>query len=102
VTEPYVPTWRDVALCRQVDPERFFPEKGESVKAAKRVCAACPVTTACLDYAMRRPAGQDFGIWGGLSERERKALRKQACKPATVTPLPTPVVATDAQRRAAA
>ena len=67
--------WQVDALCAQTDPEAFFPEKGGSTRDAKKVCAACTVRSECLDYAL----GNDerFGIWGGLSERERRKLRKR-------------------------
>lgn len=68
--------WQDRALCAQTDPEAFFPEKGGSTREAKKVCLSCPVRAECLDYAL----GNDerFGIWGGLSERERRKLKKRA------------------------
>ena len=69
-------SWQTDALCAQTDPEAFFPEKGGSTRDAKRVCDACPVQTACLDYAMSKD--EKFGIWGGLSERERRRLRRLA------------------------
>lgn len=69
-------SWQADALCAQTDPEAFFPEKGGSTRDAKRVCNECPVREACLDYAMEND--ERFGIWGGLSERERRRLRKQA------------------------
>lgn len=68
--------WQAEALCAQTDPEAFFPEKGGSTRDAKRVCSACPVREECLKYAMDND--ERFGIWGGLSERERRRLRKQA------------------------
>lgn len=68
--------WQADALCAQTDPEAFFPEKGGSTRDAKRVCNECPVREACLDYAMEND--ERFGIWGGLSERERRRLRKQS------------------------
>lgn len=67
-------TWQTDALCAQTDPEAFFPEKGGSTRDAKRVCSACPVRDECLDYAMAHD--EKFGIWGGLSERERRRLRR--------------------------
>ena len=67
--------WRDLALCAQTNPESFFPDKGESPRPAKRVCAACEVRAECLQYALDR--GERFGVWGGLSERERRALARQ-------------------------
>lgn len=68
--------WQAEALCAQTDPEAFFPEKGGSTRDAKRVCGVCPVRKECLKYAMDND--ERFGIWGGLSERERRRLRKQA------------------------
>jgi WhiB family redox-sensing transcriptional regulator len=65
--------WMAEGLCGQTDPEMFFPEKGGSTKNAKKVCQACPVRAECLDYALA--GDQRFGIWGGLSERERRRLR---------------------------
>lgn len=66
--------WVADALCAQTDPEIFFPEKGGSTDAAKRVCGACDVTAECLAYALR--TGQEHGIWGGLSRMERRALSR--------------------------
>jgi WhiB family transcriptional regulator, redox-sensing transcriptional regulator len=68
--------WQVDALCAQTDPEAFFPEKGGSTRDAKKVCSACTVRSECLEYAL----GNDerFGIWGGLSERERRRLRKRS------------------------
>ena len=67
--------WQTDALCAQTDPEAFFPEKGGSTRDAKHVCEACPVSGQCLDYAMTND--EKFGIWGGLSERERRRLRRR-------------------------
>ena len=61
------------ALCAQTDPEVFFPEKGGSSRAAKRVCAACPIRRRSRDVALANPALE--GIWGGTTTRERRALR---------------------------
>ena len=68
--------WQAEALCAQTDPEAFFPEKGGSTRDDERVCGVCPVREECLQYAMDND--ERFGIWGGLSERERRRLRKQA------------------------
>jgi WhiB family redox-sensing transcriptional regulator len=65
--------WRELAACRGIDLAVFFPERGESAGTARRVCAACPVRQACLDYAITNRISH--GIWGGLTERERRALR---------------------------
>lgn len=67
--------WQDLALCAQTDPEAFFPEKGGSTREAKRVCAACEVRDECLEYALAND--ERFGIWGGLSERERRKLKRR-------------------------
>jgi WhiB family redox-sensing transcriptional regulator len=53
----------------------FFPERGESVKEAKAVCTGCPVRAECLEYALDNQ--EKFRIWGGLSERGRRQLRRQ-------------------------
>lgn len=68
--------WQVDALCAQTDPEAFFPEKGGSTRDAKKVCSSCNVRSECLDYALEND--ERFGIWGGLSERERRRLRKRA------------------------
>jgi WhiB family transcriptional regulator, redox-sensing transcriptional regulator len=68
--------WQADALCAQTDPEAFFPEKGGSTRDAKKVCGACNVRSQCLEYALAND--ERFGIWGGLSERERRRLRKRA------------------------
>lgn len=69
-------SWQDRALCAQTDPEAFFPEKGGSTREAKRVCTGCEVRSECLDYALAHD--ERFGIWGGMSERERRKLKKRA------------------------
>jgi WhiB family redox-sensing transcriptional regulator len=68
--------WQDRALCAQTDPEAFFPEKGGSTRDAKRVCVGCDVRSECLDYALAND--ERFGIWGGLSERERRKVKRRA------------------------
>ncbi len=65
--------WRADALCAQTDPEAFFPEKGGSTRDAKRICTSCEVRSQCLEYALERD--ERFGIWGGMSERERRRLK---------------------------
>ena len=67
-------SWMDRGLCAEVDPELHFPEKGGSARAAKRVCRACTVRAECLDYALG-VGDRLYGVWGGLSERERRPLR---------------------------
>ncbi|QQM66987.1 WhiB family transcriptional regulator [Actinomyces weissii] len=68
--------WQERALCAQTDPESFFPEKGGSTREAKQVCHSCPVSQECLEYALAND--ERFGIWGGLSERERRKLKRRA------------------------
>lgn len=68
------PPWVDRALCAQTDPEAFYPEKGGSTQQAKAVCARCPVSAECADYALAND--ERFGIWGGLSERERRRINR--------------------------
>ena len=68
------PTWLDFALCAETDPEAFFPEKGGSVREAKAVCRNCEVRAQCLEYALEND--ERFGIWGGLSERERRRVKR--------------------------
>jgi len=65
-------SWVDEALCAQTDPDAFFPDGGGSVKQAKKVCAKCPVVEDCLQWALS--TNERFGVWGGKSERERRAL----------------------------
>ena len=75
--------WQDVSACKGMDPTLFFgPEHPETVKekrdreeAAKAVCDTCPVKQACLEYALE--AREGYGIWGGLTELERKALLRR-------------------------
>ena len=67
--------WQERALCAQTDPEAFFPEKGGSTREAKKVCTGCDVRSECLEYALAHD--ERFGIWGGLSERERRKLKRR-------------------------
>jgi WhiB family transcriptional regulator, redox-sensing transcriptional regulator len=67
--------WQERANCLGVDPDLFFPERGASTKEAKAVRGGCEVKTECLEYALRH--GEKFGIWGGMSERERRRIRRQ-------------------------
>lgn len=67
--------WHDQANCLGVDPDLFFPERGASTREAKEVCRGCVVRVDCLEFALQN--GEKFGIWGGLSERERRRIRRQ-------------------------
>lgn len=71
--EPTAESWRSQGSCQWVDPELFFPVKGGSALAAKRICSQCSVRVQCLEYALRTP--RIDGIWGGTSERERCRIR---------------------------
>jgi WhiB family redox-sensing transcriptional regulator len=71
--------WYDRASCRDEDPELFFPigTAGSAltqIESAKDICRRCPVMTECLAWALS--SGQDAGIWGGLTEDERRLLRR--------------------------
>ena len=66
--------WQSRANCMGVDPDLFFPERGASTREAKEVCRGCVVKDDCLEYALDN--GEKFGIWGGMSERERRRLRR--------------------------
>ena len=68
--------WQESALCAETDPEAFFPEKGGSTREAKKICTGCEVRAECLEFALAND--ERFGIWGGLSERERRRLRRRA------------------------
>jgi WhiB family redox-sensing transcriptional regulator len=75
--------WRDKAACLTADPELFFPVGNtgpavDQIEKAKAVCARCTVTEICLQYALE--SGQDSGVWGGLSEDERRALKRRAAR----------------------
>ncbi len=70
-----VGNWWDEANCLGVDPDLFFPERGASTREAKAVCRGCVVSDECLEYALQN--SEKFGIWGGMSERERRRVRRQ-------------------------
>jgi WhiB family redox-sensing transcriptional regulator len=72
--------WQENANCLGVDPDLFFPERGASTREAKEVCRGCVVRMECLEYALVN--GEKFGIWGGMSERERRRLRRQRAQAA--------------------
>lgn len=80
---PVNTNWRDSAACRKEDPELFFPigNTGPAllqIKEAKAVCERrCPVMETCLQWALKR---EDAGVWGGLSEDERRAMKRRAAR----------------------
>jgi WhiB family redox-sensing transcriptional regulator len=67
------PDWYDAAECKGLDPDMFYPERGVSTDEAKQVCAMCPVQVQCAEHAI--VTMEKNGIWGGLSERQRKTIR---------------------------
>jgi WhiB family redox-sensing transcriptional regulator len=74
-----VTDWRKSAACRDTDPALFFPvgttgPAVDQILAAKRVCNSCPSQTACLEFALA--TNQDSGVWGGLTEDERRTIRR--------------------------
>ena len=66
--------WQDQAACLGMDPDLFFPERGASTREAKSICRTCVVNGECLEYALAN--AEKFGIWGGMSERERRRIRR--------------------------
>ena len=68
-------SWRDEAACRGLDTEVFFPLSDEEADEAKAICATCPVREECLEFALL--TRQDDGVWGGLTEAERRRLRRR-------------------------
>ena len=82
--------WWFEGVCAQTDPEVFFPEKGGSVREAKAVCARCPVRAQCLAHALAH--GERYGVWGGLSEPERRRLKQADAptSPSTASRPPAP------------
>jgi WhiB family transcriptional regulator, redox-sensing transcriptional regulator len=94
--DPSNEPWYERAVCPQTDPEAFYPKKGGSTREAKRICRGCPVIDQCLQWALDND--ERFGIWGGLSERERRRLKRgideePADRGAVTEPIDLPVVA---------
>ena len=83
--------WRHFAACRDIDPEVFFPFPGDTdgQDAARAICSGCPVRSDCLNWALA--TGRDHGVWGGLTEDERRALRRSSFVPRKVC-VPVPKV----------
>lgn len=67
--------WTDQARCRGLDPDQFFVRGSAQARQAIKVCARCPVKEQCLQYAIDRDV--DFGVWGGLTERQRRAYQRR-------------------------
>ncbi|MGH9014202.1 MAG: WhiB family transcriptional regulator [Acidimicrobiia bacterium] len=74
-------SWRQLARCRGIDPEVFYPVSDDDDAAeAKEICALCPVREACLEYALA--SREKHGVWGGLTERERRRVLRRRRKTA--------------------
>ena len=71
---PTTGNWHGRGLCVGEDPDVFFPSHGAPGTKARKICTACTVREQCLDYAV---AADEFGIWGGLDQQERRSLRKR-------------------------
>lgn len=76
--------WRMKAECRDADPEIFFPigntgPAARQIEQAKEICHDCPVECQCRDWAL--DTGQDSGVWGGLSEDERRGVKRLTLLP---------------------
>jgi WhiB family redox-sensing transcriptional regulator len=67
--------WMARGKCKEVAPDVFFPSDGMGVLVAQRICAECPVSEACLEYALENHI--DHGVWGGASERERRRILRR-------------------------
>lgn len=78
------PEWQERGLCRQVDPDLFYPERGYSPEDAKAICRRCDVRAECLRYALDR--NEQHGVWGGKTEKERRALNR-APRGASIHPI---------------
>jgi WhiB family transcriptional regulator, redox-sensing transcriptional regulator len=76
------PSWREFARCRGVDPEVFYPvsDDEEAADEAKEICALCPVREPCLEFALS--TREKNGVWGGLTERERRRVLRRRRKTA--------------------
>lgn len=74
-SDPHGVTWQDRALCAQADPEVWFPDPGNAVVIARRICRRCPVQAQCLEYALDH--NERFGVWGGTSEAERREIKRK-------------------------
>jgi WhiB family transcriptional regulator, redox-sensing transcriptional regulator len=71
--------WIEQANCRGVDPDAFFVRGAAHARAALRLCQGCPVQEPCLEYALEEEI--DFGVWGGLTERQRRSLQRRRLAP---------------------
>lgn len=70
-----IQSWRDKGACRGIDPSVFYPGEDEDASEAKSICAQCGVLESCLEHALT--AREKEGVWGGLTERERRRVIRQ-------------------------
>ena len=68
-------SWADMGSCTSADPDLFFPPSGVDTAYARSICRSCPVRRECLDFALA--SGQKHGIWGGMTESQRRRLRRR-------------------------
>ena len=75
-----MPDWYEAAVCAEIGGDFWYPEKGgDCGKDAKKICATCPVASQCLEWALDN--GERFGVWGGMSEKDRRKLgSKRRCR----------------------
>lgn len=91
------PNWTHEALCAQVDPELFYPEKGGSSKNAKQICGHCDVREQCLAYALEH--ADIHGVWGGTVARDRMRILRSRGYRKPDGPVPTSEHGTEARYR---
>lgn len=72
--DPRELTWQDQGVCRETDPDAFFPEPRDRAYAVKNICGTCPVRGKCLEYSFEN--NEPYGIWGGVSPEERKTYKR--------------------------
>jgi len=77
-------SWADFGSCTNADPDLFFPQPGADTAYARSICRSCTVRTQCLDYALE--SGQKHGIWGGMTESQRRRLRRRSHPSNTAAP----------------
>lgn len=87
-----MPDWIEDGLCAQADPEAYYPDKGGSTQEAKAICRTCPVRNECLQWALDND--ERFGVWGGLSERERRKIKAGTAPMPTFEPVQAPGIPT--------
>jgi WhiB family redox-sensing transcriptional regulator len=69
-----IPEWDNAACATSTNPDIFFDSHYRSVYIAKKICETCPIIEKCAEYALEHPAMAEYGVWGGMSESERRTL----------------------------